>query len=131
MFAEFELVFETFSKMAPHSSHYRAKSTLRSYVAGFCAPYARRRRTSNPYLCRRAGTTNRATTRDWGATAPVPASSTLPHCRRGSRTAAEAKSAAVFSFFNQGMNLSLIHISEPTRLGMISYAVFCLKKKKQ
>src|SRR5450756_2548824 len=28
-------------------------------------------------------------------------------------------------------NLSLIHISEPTRLGMISYAVFCLKKKKE
>src|SRR5450756_2355241 len=26
--------------------------------------------------------------------------------------------------------LSLIHISEPTRLGMSSYAVFCLKKKK-
>src|SRR5450759_1915567 len=25
--------------------------------------------------------------------------------------------------------VSLIHISEPTRLGMISYAVFCLKKK--
>src|SRR5450756_2636098 len=30
-----------------------------------------------------------------------------------------------------GLDLSLIHISEPTRLGMISYAVFCLKKKKQ
>src|SRR5659263_570822 len=29
-----------------------------------------------------------------------------------------------------GDSLSLIHISEPTRLGMISYAVFCLKKKK-
>ena len=28
------------------------------------------------------------------------------------------------------IDLSLIHISEPTRLGMISYAVFCLKKKK-
>src|SRR5665648_921652 len=28
------------------------------------------------------------------------------------------------------LHLSLIHISEPTRLGMISYAVFCLKKKK-
>src|SRR5450756_2552345 len=28
------------------------------------------------------------------------------------------------------ISLSLIHISEPTRLGMISYAVFCLKKKK-
>src|SRR5450759_419596 len=26
-----------------------------------------------------------------------------------------------------GLELSLIHISEPTRLGMISYAVFCLK----
>src|SRR5450756_3039303 len=29
------------------------------------------------------------------------------------------------------LQLSLIHISEPTRLGMISYAVFCLKKKKK
>ena len=28
-------------------------------------------------------------------------------------------------------NLSLIHISEPTRQAEISYAVFCLKKKKQ
>ena len=31
----------------------------------------------------------------------------------------------------RGYGLSLIHISEPTRLGMISYAVFCLKKKKK
>ena len=30
---------------------------------------------------------------------------------------------------NQILNLSLIHISEPTRLRRISYAVFCLKKK--
>src|SRR5450756_406738 len=30
-----------------------------------------------------------------------------------------------------GEPLSLIHISEPTRLGMISYAVFCLKKKQE
>src|SRR5450756_1444071 len=29
----------------------------------------------------------------------------------------------------KAVDLSLIHISEPTRLGMISYAVFCLKKK--
>src|SRR5450759_3709083 len=27
--------------------------------------------------------------------------------------------------YKPGLNLSLIHISEPTRLGMISYAVFC------
>src|SRR5665648_1227146 len=32
--------------------------------------------------------------------------------------------------YNEVLILSLIHISEPTRLGMISYAVFCLKKKK-
>ena len=31
----------------------------------------------------------------------------------------------------QLFGLSLIHISEPTRLLSISYAVFCLKKKKQ
>ena len=30
----------------------------------------------------------------------------------------------------QFQELSLIHISEPTRLLSISYAVFCLKKKK-
>src|SRR5660397_193534 len=29
------------------------------------------------------------------------------------------------------LELSLIHISEPTRLRRISYAVFCLKKKKK
>src|SRR5665648_697533 len=29
------------------------------------------------------------------------------------------------------LHLSLIHISEPTRLGMISYAVFCLKNKNK
>ena len=33
-------------------------------------------------------------------------------------------------FISNHDTLSLIHISEPTRLGMISYAVFCLKKKK-
>src|SRR5665648_239973 len=32
---------------------------------------------------------------------------------------------------SKSLLLSLIHISEPTRLGMISYAVFCLKKKKK
>src|SRR5450756_547232 len=31
----------------------------------------------------------------------------------------------------EDQRISLIHISEPTRLGMISYAVFCLKKKKK
>ena len=35
----------------------------------------------------------------------------------------------VNNYMTTVLNLSLIHISEPTRLGMISYAVFCLKKK--
>src|SRR5665648_841764 len=29
------------------------------------------------------------------------------------------------------LDLSLIHISEPTRLGMSAYALFCLSKKKR
>ena len=33
--------------------------------------------------------------------------------------------------FGQTLFLSLIHISEPTRPRLISYAVFCLKKKKK
>eukprot|EP00658_Telonema_sp_P-2_P003373 TRINITY_DN11244_c0_g1_i3.p1 TRINITY_DN11244_c0_g1~~TRINITY_DN11244_c0_g1_i3.p1 ORF type:complete len:103 (-),score=38.07 TRINITY_DN11244_c0_g1_i3:82-390(-) len=41
---------------------------------------------------------------------------------------------AVDVYFYEGsdaeVSLSLIHISEPTRLLSISYAVFCLKKKK-
>src|SRR5428012_19143 len=39
---------------------------------------------------------------------------------------------ADFIFFAVGspvQELSLIHISEPTRLGMISYSVLCLKRK--
>src|SRR5665647_161493 len=38
-----------------------------------------------------------------------------------------------YEFYNpssKDMRLSLIHISEPTRRTPISYAVFCLKKKK-
>ena len=51
------------------------------------------------------------------------------------------KTALVFGQMNEppgarmrvaetGLTLSLIHISEPTRRTPISYAVFCLKKKK-
>src|SRR5450759_1900283 len=36
---------------------------------------------------------------------------------------------ATLAELGTGLDLSLIHISEPTRLGMSSYAVFCLKKK--
>eukprot|EP00658_Telonema_sp_P-2_P084808 TRINITY_DN9517_c0_g1_i3.p1 TRINITY_DN9517_c0_g1~~TRINITY_DN9517_c0_g1_i3.p1 ORF type:complete len:102 (+),score=16.77 TRINITY_DN9517_c0_g1_i3:99-404(+) len=36
----------------------------------------------------------------------------------------------LYSLVRGPLKLSLIHISEPTRLLSISYAVFCLKKKK-
>src|SRR5674476_147839 len=36
----------------------------------------------------------------------------------------------IFDFNKTPLILSLIHISEPTRQAEISYAVFCLKKKK-
>eukprot|EP00831_Metopus_contortus_P034745 TRINITY_DN27682_c0_g1_i1.p1 TRINITY_DN27682_c0_g1~~TRINITY_DN27682_c0_g1_i1.p1 ORF type:complete len:130 (+),score=22.44 TRINITY_DN27682_c0_g1_i1:286-675(+) len=39
--------------------------------------------------------------------------------------------ASLSGKFNDMLNLSLIHISEPTRPLYISYAVFCLKKKKK
>ena len=38
---------------------------------------------------------------------------------------------AEVKLFGRILDLSLIHISEPTRLLSISYAVFCLKKKKK
>src|SRR5660397_289751 len=44
-------------------------------------------------------------------------------------TAAGIMSPAIPQF--AAIFLSLIHISEPTRLRRISYAVFCLKKKKK
>src|SRR5678816_4873644 len=44
----------------------------------------------------------------------------------------EANEANVTDFLAfSTANLPLIHISEPTRLLSISYAVFCLKKKKK
>src|SRR5450756_654759 len=46
----------------------------------------------------------------------------IPYREPGQRTRHE---------YRLTQKLSLIHISEPTRLGMISYAVFCLKKKKK
>eukprot|EP00825_Cyclidium_porcatum_P036232 TRINITY_DN3813_c0_g1_i1.p3 TRINITY_DN3813_c0_g1~~TRINITY_DN3813_c0_g1_i1.p3 ORF type:complete len:111 (+),score=19.25 TRINITY_DN3813_c0_g1_i1:133-465(+) len=52
---------------------------------------------------------------------PDPDSPTIPSVSPSKRSKLTSLTA---------LNLSLIHISEPTRLGMISYAVFCLKKKK-
>src|SRR5450756_698669 len=49
--------------------------------------------------------------------------------RSGIYTFDETQRAAAEASKSAFQRLSLIHISEPTRLGMISYAVFCLKKK--
>ena len=40
-------------------------------------------------------------------------------------------SATIVTQVLPGWMLTLIHISEPTRLRRISYALFCLKKKTQ
>src|SRR5678816_4877207 len=52
-------------------------------------------------------------------------------CPRRNRAFGESKlpSSAGIDFGGSLAVLSLIHISEPTRLLSISYAVFCLKKK--
>ena len=44
---------------------------------------------------------------------------------------AEADLREAMRALDLAKDLSLIHISEPTRLRRISYAVFCLKKKKK
>ena len=46
------------------------------------------------------------------------------------RTAEKGFQLVYGSTANLFVDLSLIHISEPTRQAEISYAVFCLKKKK-
>eukprot|EP00658_Telonema_sp_P-2_P038965 TRINITY_DN27876_c0_g2_i1.p1 TRINITY_DN27876_c0_g2~~TRINITY_DN27876_c0_g2_i1.p1 ORF type:complete len:243 (+),score=42.58 TRINITY_DN27876_c0_g2_i1:78-806(+) len=51
------------------------------------------------------------------------------HCGYPGSSSAAMKYVAVHGIPVE--SLSLIHISEPTRLLSISYAVFCLKKKKQ
>src|SRR5678815_3332907 len=54
----------------------------------------------------------------------------LPHFGEGGPTVYNGRNRSFFFFSLNGQrNLSLIHISEPTRLLSISYAVFCLKKK--
>ena len=50
--------------------------------------------------------------------------------RDGSNAGNLLKAARSYGLKAQGY-LSLIHISEPTRQAEISYAVFCLKKKKK
>src|SRR5665647_2019111 len=46
------------------------------------------------------------------------------------KTFAQAAWQIVMADVSMSLDLSLIHISEPTRRTPISYAVFCLKKKK-
>src|SRR5659263_407261 len=52
-----------------------------------------------------------------------------PRPRAGALATAQGRSPSEQALFAGDVHqtLSLIHISEPTRLGMISYAVFCLK----
>src|SRR5450756_1155104 len=80
------------------------------------------------------GPDGRVTARITEVEAYAGADDPVSHAYRGR----SARNAAMFGepgrlylYRHLGLHyLSLIHISEPTRLGMISYTVFCLKKKK-
>ena len=54
----------------------------------------------------------------------------IGYLHRGMEKIAENRTNVMYVPYVSRMDLSLIHISEPTRLGMISYAVFCLKKNE-
>ena len=54
-----------------------------------------------------------------------------PYFSFSGRAAALMQARGLTAHLSLTHELSLIHISEPTRLGMISYAVFCLKKKNK
>src|SRR5450756_1791245 len=60
-----------------------------------------------------------------------PATRPRPRRPQERQSTTERELRACASEIDADACLSLIHISEPTRLGMISYAVFCLKKKKK
>src|SRR5678809_1327938 len=69
-------------------------------------------------------------------TAPVDAHTTLEDNGSASNPIPSVTASVTNTMISIGLNewfgkdLSLIHISEPTRQAEISYAVFCLKKKK-
>eukprot|EP00825_Cyclidium_porcatum_P001278 TRINITY_DN10583_c0_g1_i2.p2 TRINITY_DN10583_c0_g1~~TRINITY_DN10583_c0_g1_i2.p2 ORF type:complete len:204 (-),score=40.22 TRINITY_DN10583_c0_g1_i2:35-646(-) len=65
---------------------------------------------------------------DFAMTAPLEEINFILETARINKAAAEK---SLKGEYGHALGLSLIHISEPTRLGMISYAVFCLKKKKK
>src|SRR5678815_5231261 len=58
---------------------------------------------------------------------PIIASPHVEHYRR--RIRLQVSAVKRLGFYSAASHLSLIHISEPTRLLSSSYAVFCLKKK--
>ena len=65
-------------------------------------------------------------TADWQAAQDAAA---LAAAEAAAQAEAQAALPTVFETGIAVLDLSLIHISEPTRLLSISYAVFCLKKK--
>src|SRR5674536_194333 len=85
---------------------------------------------------RRAGRLSRRRSGPHGPRGPdddaarLHAHSERPARRRGGASGGGLEGGSGTGESRCAMMLSLIHISEPTRLLSISYAVFCLKKKK-
>src|SRR5665213_4619393 len=68
---------------------------------------------------------------DGGVTIPASASPSIVPVPFSNPAHVDPEEAFVAAISSCHMLLSLIHISEPTRQAEISYAVFCLKKKKK
>jgi len=66
----------------------------------------------------------------WGSYAVVVLNAAFFYLDRRAYTLVTPDSVTFVDYWSGTVHLSLIHISEPTRLRRISYAVFCLKKKK-
>src|SRR5450759_4775558 len=86
-------------------------------------------------ILRREGIYSSALT-DWRRQRDAGAFDALAPAKRGPKTTEPNPLTAALALLRRDnarlslrLTLSLIHISEPTRLGMISYAVFCLKQK--
>eukprot|EP00658_Telonema_sp_P-2_P027813 TRINITY_DN2141_c0_g1_i21.p2 TRINITY_DN2141_c0_g1~~TRINITY_DN2141_c0_g1_i21.p2 ORF type:complete len:138 (+),score=25.56 TRINITY_DN2141_c0_g1_i21:991-1404(+) len=86
------------------------------------------RSTSNivSFISRRSNQSGHTPPSTLGSSTPLPIASTS-----FGDTFTNAVQDAVSFATSVDHGLSLIHISEPTRLLSISYAVFCLKKKKK
>src|SRR5450756_618916 len=112
-------------QLAPLRRVHRPRRRAHHRVAEMASRRASGRRVRR---CRRVGSASPRISFSRSTQPRISRHSMKSTCRRSTRCARSTRRRSRRSTVS---SLSLIHISEPTRLGMISYAVFCLKKKKK